>query len=171
MAGRNPLGARLPARGDRPPRLAPDGSPSMDHGGSFGTYMAHKIGKLGEQFQANAAEVQRTQLFQGVAIHVDGVTTPSHLVRLVLCWSAAGLLTQLPLCCLGGCSSGCSTARRALVSAAVLPCTRHLCSPHRSPTQLCCYIAQELRQLMALHGGEFHNYYHRSAGGCDAAVS
>lgn len=45
--------------------------------------MEHKEGKLDEQFQALAAAAQRTALFAGVAIHVNGITTPSHLVSLL----------------------------------------------------------------------------------------
>lgn len=39
------------------------------------------VGPLQEQFQAQAAGLQRSQLFAGVAIHVNGLTSPSHLVR------------------------------------------------------------------------------------------
>ena len=82
---RNQLGARLPPEGRQEvPKLLPDGSESQHHNGSFGAYMAHKERKLEEQFQAAAAALpgqQRTRLFEGVAIHVDGFTNPSHLVR------------------------------------------------------------------------------------------
>ena len=77
MSGRS-AGARLPPR--EVPRLLPDGSEAKDHGGSFGAYMAYKEQKLAEQFDANAAAAQRTQLFAGVSIHVNGFTRPSHLV-------------------------------------------------------------------------------------------
>lgn len=80
---RNQLGARLPPPPEgrqEVPKLLPDGSESQHHNGSFGAYMAHKERKLEEQFQAAAAGQQRTRLFEGVAIHVDGFTNPSHLV-------------------------------------------------------------------------------------------
>ena len=76
-----------------PPRLLPDGSESQYHEGSFRSYMYHKNRKLQEQFQANAGilpDQQRTQLFAGVSIHVNGYTVPSHSVR---CWPAG----QAPL--------------------------------------------------------------------------
>ena len=86
---RNQLGARLPPPPEgrqEVPRLLPDGSESQHHNGSFGAYMAHKEHKLGEQFHAAAAALpgqQRTRLFERVAIHVDGLTNPSHLVGAV----------------------------------------------------------------------------------------
>ena len=90
MSGRNALGARLPpAATGGPPRLLPDGSESRHHGGSFGAYMALKEAKLQEQFLAQAAGEQRTQLFAGVRIHVDGFTQPSHLVGAACCCPAA----------------------------------------------------------------------------------
>ncbi|PSC71461.1 DNA repair REV1 [Micractinium conductrix] len=97
MSGRGPLGARLPPpTGDQHKRRLPDGSESQYHGGSFASYMSGKINKLEEQFAANQAGQQKSELFAGVGIHVNGLTTPSHL---------------------------------------------------------------ELKQLMAVHGGRFHNYY------------
>lgn len=100
--GRNPLGARLPpSLQQAAPRILPDGSESVYHGGSFRSYMAHKNRKLAEQFEERAGGQRRSTLFQGVSIMVDGFTSPSHL---------------------------------------------------------------ELRELMALHGGRFENYYSRSTG-------
>ncbi|KAL4443032.1 hypothetical protein ABPG77_008523 [Micractinium sp. CCAP 211/92] len=98
MSGRNPMGARLPPREQQGPRLLPDGSESQHHGGSFHAYMAHKINKLDEQFLDHASGTKQTQLFKGVAIHVNGFTVPTH---------------------------------------------------------------HELRQLMAVHGGSFQNYFAR----------
>jgi nucleotidyltransferase/DNA polymerase involved in DNA repair len=69
------------------------------HGGSHGNYMAYKNQKLQEQFTANAAVTRQSNLFQGVRIHVNGWTSPSH---------------------------------------------------------------SELKQIMAVHGGRFENYYSRS---------
>lgn len=77
----------------------PEQPQSMHHGGSFRTYMAHKNLKLQEQFEMQALGQQpKSQLFRGVAIHVNGLTKPSH---------------------------------------------------------------EELKQLMALHGGRFETYYYR----------
>lgn len=82
MSGRGPLGARLPPpTGDQHKRRLPDGSESQYHGGSFASYMSGKINKLEEQFAANQAGQQKSELFAGVGIHVNGLTTPSHLVR------------------------------------------------------------------------------------------
>lgn len=46
---RNPLGARRPTPigPPPPPRILPDGSESLQHGGSVGAYMALKARKLG----------------------------------------------------------------------------------------------------------------------------
>ena len=66
------LGACLPAGSPPPaPALAPDGTASQQHGGSFATYMQHKNRKLQEQFQTrNAApDRRRTDIFRGVTIH------------------------------------------------------------------------------------------------------
>jgi hypothetical protein len=96
------MGARLPpSLQQAAPRILPDGSESVYHGGSFGAYMAHKNRKLQEQFEERAGGQRRSRLFEGVSIMVDGFTTPSHL---------------------------------------------------------------ELREIMALHGGRFENYYSRSTG-------
>ena len=113
-----------------------------------------------EQFQAQAAGLQRSQLFAGVAIHVNGFTSPSHLVRpLAACWPAAAMQPEDNLTAtLGGCwlqlagaksSASCS----GLHWNATVSCRRPFPLP-----------PQELKQLMALHGGEFHNYYHRDRG-------
>jgi hypothetical protein len=64
----------------RPPQQQqPEQPQSMHHGGSFRTYMAHKNLKLQEQFEMQALGQQpKSQLFKGVAIHVNGLTRPSH---------------------------------------------------------------------------------------------
>lgn len=69
------------------------------HEGSFREYMDHKNSKLYAQFEANAAALCQSTLFNGVSIHVNGHTLPTHA---------------------------------------------------------------ELKHLMAIHGGRFENYYHRS---------
>eukprot|EP00891_Asterochloris_glomerata_P002603 jgi/Astpho2/2603/e_gw1.00048.8.1_t len=53
------------------------------HGGSFKKYMVNKNQKLQEQFEEQSAAVQATagqqtsDLFRGISIHVNGLTTPS----------------------------------------------------------------------------------------------
>ncbi len=87
-------------------RLAPgdpatkeDDLSSMHHGGSFGKYMQFKNTKLREQFESQTLhQHQKSELFKGVSIFINGYTVPSHL---------------------------------------------------------------QLKQIMALHGGNFENYYHR----------
>lgn len=54
----------------------PDGE-SMHHGGSFRTYFHNKMLKLDEQFGAQAGSAS-TRIFEGVAVHVNGYTVPSH---------------------------------------------------------------------------------------------
>lgn len=51
----------------------------MHHGGSFKVYMQNKNLKLQEQFEAaQLQQAQQSELFKGVAIHVNGRTVPSH---------------------------------------------------------------------------------------------
>lgn len=56
----------------------------MHHGGSFGTYMQNKINKLQEQFETDAhaglceASAEKTCIFQGVSVWVNGRTVPSR---------------------------------------------------------------------------------------------
>ncbi len=60
------------------------------HGGSFKKYMVNKNQKLQEQFEEQSAAVQATagqqtsDLFRGISIHVNGLTTPSLAVRLTV---------------------------------------------------------------------------------------
>lgn len=63
----------------RPDVLREADGDSMQHGGSFRTYMHHKMLKLDEQFEAKAHE-SRSSIFKGVAVHVNGYTVPSHQV-------------------------------------------------------------------------------------------
>jgi DNA repair protein REV1 len=52
---------------------------TLHHDGSFRTYMHNKNLKLREQFEAQALHVgQQSNLFQGISIHVNGYTVPSH---------------------------------------------------------------------------------------------
>lgn len=54
---------------------------TLHHGGSFRKYMEHKNIKLREQFEVQALHTgQQSDLFKGVAIHVNGRTVPSHQV-------------------------------------------------------------------------------------------
>lgn len=76
---------------------------SMHHGGSFGRYMELKNRKLGEQFgqqqrEVEAAGQQRSNIFRGVAIHVNGLTSPSHQARVALLrrWRAGPGRSSLP---------------------------------------------------------------------------
>ena len=62
-------------------RAPPAGEPSVHHQGSFRSYMGHKISKLGEQFQLLQQQQQRSALFAGVSIYVNGYTSPSQQVR------------------------------------------------------------------------------------------
>ena len=62
----------------------------MYHGGSFKQYMQFKNTKLQEQFEAQQLQQPaQSELFKGVAIHVNGLTVPTHqelkqiMVRLV----------------------------------------------------------------------------------------
>ena len=69
-----------------PERETPPGS--MHHGGSFRKYMENKNKKLHEQFREEQAAFQAqsdaaSQLFSGVRIHVNGLTTPSHQATLL----------------------------------------------------------------------------------------
>ncbi|KAL6765308.1 hypothetical protein V8C86DRAFT_2430773 [Haematococcus lacustris] len=51
---------------------------TMHHGGSFGAYMQLKNSKLREQFESNSFQAApHSNIFQGVAIHVNGYTQPS----------------------------------------------------------------------------------------------
>jgi sulfur carrier protein ThiS len=51
----------------------------MHHGGSFKVYMQNKNLKLQEQFEAaQLLQAQQSDLFKGVAVHVNGRTVPSH---------------------------------------------------------------------------------------------
>lgn len=53
--------------------------PSMHHGGDFAAYMQLKNTKLREQFETHSFQTApRSTLFQGVAIHVNGYTQPTH---------------------------------------------------------------------------------------------
>ena len=60
------------------------------HGGSFKKYMVNKNQKLQEQFEEQSAAVQATagqqtsDLFRGISIHVNGLTTPSLAVILTV---------------------------------------------------------------------------------------
>ena len=59
---------------------------TMHHGGDFGRYMELKNQKLHEQFaddqkRAADAQLQRSNIFQGITIHVNGLTSPSHQAR------------------------------------------------------------------------------------------
>ena len=63
---------------------------SMHHGGDFGRYMELKNQKLHEQFAEDQARVatsnlQRSNIFQGITIHVNGLTSPTHQVRPSTC--------------------------------------------------------------------------------------
>lgn len=104
----------------------------MYHGGSFGSYMGHKVSKLQEQFAAQQGTEQRSTLFAGISIHVNGYTVPSGLV--------SRLCRQL----------------LATVPAPPWPATP---LNRRHPPGL---PLQELKQLMALHGGRYENYFSRS---------
>lgn len=50
----------------------------LHHDGSFGAYMDLKKQKLDEQFASETALPAVDELFKGVAIHVNGLTDPSH---------------------------------------------------------------------------------------------
>uniref|UniRef100_A0A383W0I0 DNA polymerase kappa n=1 Tax=Tetradesmus obliquus TaxID=3088 RepID=A0A383W0I0_TETOB len=91
----------MSGRGPQLPRSeAKEEEGAMHHGGSFKVYMQNKNLKLQEQFEAaQLQQAQQSELFKGVAIHVNGRTVPSH---------------------------------------------------------------QELKQIMALHGGRFETYYYRN---------
>jgi nucleotidyltransferase/DNA polymerase involved in DNA repair len=52
--------------------------PTLHHGGSFRKYMENKNNKLHEQFTAQATGSRLSNLFQGITIHVNGLTNPSH---------------------------------------------------------------------------------------------
>ena len=61
-------------------------SNSMHHGGDFGRYMELKNQKLGEQYaekqkRTASTRKQLSNIFAGIAIHVNGFTNPSHQVR------------------------------------------------------------------------------------------
>ena len=94
--------------------------------------MAYKNKKLLEQFRETsgkaAAPQEDANLFRGVSIFVNGLTTPSHLAR------------RLPADC------------TVVVSGAL-----HRQSTHAFDLR----SLQELKQIMALHGGCFVNYYSR----------
>lgn len=112
--------------------------------------MAYKNKKLHEQFAENAAreraswEPQASQdatLFSGVSIFVNGLTDPPHLVGSVCCKHAdrPHLLQH---------ANG--SRRGSIVGLSLLSVIRCLALP-----------MQELKQIMALHGGRFVNYYSR----------
>jgi hypothetical protein len=70
MSGRGPHLPRSEAKEDEG---------AMHHGGSFKVYMQNKNLKLQEQFEAaQLQQAQQSELFKGVAIHVNGRTVPSH---------------------------------------------------------------------------------------------
>ena len=61
----------------------PHAGEKLHHDGSFGAYMALKVRKLDEQFAEGTAlaavdDPSLAGLFQGVSIHVNGFTDPSH---------------------------------------------------------------------------------------------
>lgn len=51
---------------------------TLHHGGSFRKYMENKNNKLHDQFTAQATGSRVSNLFQGVTIHVNGLTNPGH---------------------------------------------------------------------------------------------
>ena len=54
--------------------------PTLAHKG-FGEYMANKITKLREQFDGDAEQARVSDVFRGVTIFVNGLTSPTHAVR------------------------------------------------------------------------------------------
>ena len=68
---------------DERQRRPPDEEAKLHHDGSFGAYMQLKVRKLDEQFAEGTAlavvdDSALAHLFEGVAIHVNGLTDPSH---------------------------------------------------------------------------------------------
>ncbi|GIL73675.1 hypothetical protein Vretimale_5440, partial [Volvox reticuliferus] len=61
-------------------REGKDPEESMHHDGNFGRYMQLKVVKLREQFDAQQLQnaSAKSDIFRGVAIHVNGFTRPSH---------------------------------------------------------------------------------------------
>ena len=58
--------------------LPPKPPEKMHHDGKFQVYMANKVQKLREQYEADLLAGARTNIFAGVKIHVDGFTRPTH---------------------------------------------------------------------------------------------
>ena len=68
---------------DERQRRPPEEEAKLHHDGSFGAYMQLKVRKLDEQFAEGTAlavvdDPTLAHLFEGVAIHVNGLTDPSH---------------------------------------------------------------------------------------------
>jgi len=125
----------------------------MHHGGSFQTYMQHKIIKLNEQFESN--QLQKEQISPVFAGKCN-----SHMF--------------MPTCNM-------SVLQYVGESVCTPPLLTHQTfSSHQVHTSINCQgcwcpagVAihvngltvpshQELKQIMALHGGRFETYYHRS---------
>jgi DNA repair protein REV1 len=58
---------------------------SMHHDGSFARYMQLKNQKLHEQFHEDQMRLERCErsrstIFEGITIHVNGLTNPTHQV-------------------------------------------------------------------------------------------